>query len=348
MRYVFDEASDDTPRPSRTRELRPYLGLVDQLAGAGLPPPDEFQRHRERLGELQGAVADGHRMRDRLAEAVLGDGGDIPGLYAAALAEASGASAAPDVLEPLHGRILAAMQAVYAPSAQAHYRVLRDRFNTTAKAFASCAKLVDPGTGADAVIGDSHALEAWRDAAVHAAALDDLVEPVVAAAELVRGPGEPSGLGVSRAPLEIGLFVGDLEYLHRRQLWAAWLDQPVPQVGPLTTPALKPPTQSEPTRGGRWTRLHRIGAPIRCVGDPVGMDLYGAPQPMGVKQVTQPAGAADNPRRPEWVRFDPEDEATPPRRPLARIRASLARRQPEPANLLDTVLTSEGDDQHDD
>jgi hypothetical protein len=42
MRYVFDEAADTTPKPSRTRELRTFLALVDQLGGLGLPAPAEF------------------------------------------------------------------------------------------------------------------------------------------------------------------------------------------------------------------------------------------------------------------------------------------------------------------
>jgi hypothetical protein len=345
FRYTYDEAADTTPRPSRTLELRPYLGLVDQLAAAGLPPPAEFAQLRERLGELQTAVSDGRTQTAQLIAAVLHGGADIKAAYAMALAEYT--PAAEDVLTPTYAAALAELQRIYGPSARAHYRVLRDRFDKAAKAFASCAKLIDPASGADAVIGDGHALQAWKDAGTYADRLDELVEVVAAAAELVRGPAEPAGLGVSRVPFLLPLFV-DLDGVHRREAWAAWEDQPMPTIGPLTTPALQPPAKSEPTRGGRWTRLHRIGAPIRCVDDPVGMDLYGAPQPMGVKQVTQPAGAADNPRRPEWVRFDPEDEATPPRRPLARLRASLARRQPEPTDLLDTVLTSEGDDQHDD
>jgi hypothetical protein len=323
--------------------------MIDMLAGVGLPPPDEFIQLRDRLGELQTAVADGNRMQARLTDAVLGDGGDIPGLYAAALAEASGTNAAPDVLEPLHGAVLAALQTIYAPHAKAHYRVLRDRFNAIAKAFVRCAGSVDPGRGAaDAIIGNPDALQSWRSSLLHADELDALVEPVVACAELVRGPSEPSGLGVSRVPLELPLFV-DLDGIHKRRAWEAWTDQPEQHVGPLTTPALQSPAKPEPTRGGRWTRLHRIGAPIRAIDNPEDIDMYGPPQPIGVKQVTQPAGPADNPRRPEWQRFDPcDDEIQQPKGPMARLAAFRKRHQiPDEVNLLSTVADADDTDQED-
>jgi hypothetical protein len=271
-------------------------------------------------------------------------GADIKAAYAMALAEYT--PAAEDVLTPTYAAALAELQRIYGPSARAHYRVVRDRFNTTAKAFASCAKLVDPGVGADNVIGDSHALEAWKDAAVHAAALDDLVEVVAAAAELVRGPAEPSGLGISAVPFLLPLLVG-VDGVHKRRAYEAWMDAPEQKTGPLTTPTIAAQPAPEPTRCGKWCRLHRIGAPIRAIDDPTGVEMYGPPQPIGVRQ-TQPAPVGTDVRKPTWERFDPEDDQVTPRRPLARLRASLARRQPEPANLLDTVLTSEGDDQHDD
>jgi hypothetical protein len=286
-------------------------------------------------------------MAARLTEAVLRDGGDIPGLYAAALAEHS--AAAPDVLEPLHGAVLAEFQRIYAPHAKAHYRVLRDRFDKAARAFAACAKLVDPGTGADAVIGDGHALQAWKDAATYADHLDSLLEPLAAAAELVRGPAEPSGLGVARTPFLLPL-CADLDGVHKRRAWEAWTDTPETRAGPLTTPAIAAQPAPEPTRCGRWCRLFRIGAVIRAIEDPVGMELYGFPGPFGVKQVTPPTGPADNPRRPEWIPFDSEDDqVAQPKGPLAKLRA-MARRHglPEP-DLLTTVAdaddTTQGENQ---
>jgi hypothetical protein len=334
--YGHSETSDEQPRPSRTTTLNGFLSLVNQLADAGLPPPDEFTQLQERLSVLQGAVHDGGGMMHRLLQAVLhGPADDIETCYVMALAEHNRATAVEDVLTPIHNAIRAELAALY--PAAAHFRVLRDRFNSLANRFIGAAGVIDPGASADeAVAAGDRALAAWKDATRFGDEMDAMVEVVVAAAELVRN-GEPSGLGVSRIPLEINLFC-DADGLHRRELWAAWLDQPVPQVGGLTTENLVPqPHQA--TRCGRWTRLLRLGAPICVIENPAGMPMYGAPGPMGRRQI-QPPGDPLNPKK-IWQQFDPCDaelEQARPKGPRAAL-AWLRRRHKidEPVGLLDTI-----------
>jgi hypothetical protein len=139
------------------------------------------------------------------------------------------------------------------------------------------------------------------------------------------------------------LFV-DLDGVHKRRAWEAWTDTPEQKTGPLTTPNLKPAATPEPTRGGRWTRLHRIGATIRAIDDPTRIDMYGPPQPIGVRQTQPTTTPGGDIKKATWQRFDPHDSEVTPRSPLARLRDSLARRQPEPTNLLDTVADTEEPD----
>jgi hypothetical protein len=172
---------------------------------------------------LQGTVADGHTMGSRLTEAVLHGGGDIEAAYVLALAEHHRA-AAEHVLLPLYATILAELARLYEPHAARHYRALAGRFDTAAKAFHRAAAVIDPGAPADEVLNAGGKIQqAWRDALTHAKALDKLVEPTVAAAEIWRGPPNhpfptpPTEQTCANA--QVGVVRLDA-HDHARQVWA--------------------------------------------------------------------------------------------------------------------------------
>jgi len=211
--------------PSRVRELRSFQGLIDAVAAAGIQPPREYMQLRGRLGQLQSLVlSDDRPMLDRLTAAVITGGSaeksPLSELLVLARAEQGRVNLEP-VLVHVFAATLTEMQRVYAPHAQANYRAIPAKFNTTAKAFTSCAGVIDPGSAPDEVLaGDARSITIWHDALTRAAELDKLLEPLAAAAELWRGPNEPVGLGVSRDPFTITL-VADVEHLNKRHVWAA-------------------------------------------------------------------------------------------------------------------------------
>jgi hypothetical protein len=106
-------------------------------------------------------------------------------------------------------------------------------------------------------------------------------------------------------------------------LWEAFhcLSEQTPP-GPITTAAFDTPPQHRiEVRGGRWTMIHRLGANIRANAHPESMPLFAPPGPFA-RQMIQPRGPGDNPRKPEWVIVDPE--APDPD-------------EPAPVDLLDTI-----------
>ncbi|MGA9492895.1 MAG: hypothetical protein WBV80_21955 [Mycobacterium sp.] len=342
IRYMYEDST--TEMRSRANEFRTFRRLVATVAATGATVPPEYAAVLDRFNALTGRK--GREMMDRLHASIVHGDGDPARALALAVAERNHTTTT-EVLDDLQNRVLAKLRGLYGPVAATNYRQLADRFDKAADSFTLCAEIIDPGAPADSVVNaGTKIVTAWRDASHFADQLDQLIEPLCAAAELVRPLEAPSGLGVSLDPLLIPL-VADVGGLHRREVWHAFTDTPVPRVsdGTLKLEDLEPRDEGPVgTRCGRWTRLHQAGAVIRAHPDPAQMMLFGQPQPMGWKPTMAPGQ-----RRPVLARFDPhDDEATPRRRPLDRLRDALTRRrtpddeQPEP-DILDTVVGAHTD-----
>jgi hypothetical protein len=175
---------------------------------------------------------------------------------------------------------------------------------------------------------------------VAATRLDELVEPLSAASELVRGLNQPSGLGVSRVPYLLPLTC-DSEGIHRRVIWHAWMDwaPPRPPSNGLTLESMEQDRGDvvQNTRCGRWSRLLAAGASLRANPAPASMEMFGRLQPLSVTPTMRPGQ-----RRPLLVLTDPEGPL-PAQTPKRRLRDLFKRTpdEPEPVDLLDTFL---GDD----
>ncbi len=342
--YIPDSPAD--PTPSRALEWGGFLRLVDTVAAAGFPPPPEFAGVRERFGAVQQiAAGDGRAMQRQLTDAVISGG--TPGLtalFVAALAEraASATDWQADLVREIRNVVLKELRDIYGTVAGKNYRALAARFDVAADRFAKCARVIDPAAAASAVVDSNRkTLQAWRDAAALAGELDALVEPLACAAELVRPLHMPSGLGVSRDPLLLPL-VADVDGLHRRVIWHAWLDllPPQPPATGLTRAMLEaPPPAPQQTRCGRWARLVSVSATLRAHPRPSEMQLYDPARPI---ITTVPAGE-------RWFkRIDPEGPLPPEPGPglLRRMADTLTGRRPEPEpepeiDIHDTVADAD-------
>lgn len=346
---VWLPGPDSTPMASRALEWAAFLRLVDTV---GIAPPPRYGELLASYGRIQAAAISGHTMQTRLTSAVLHGGrdDDYEMLLAAALSEryAAASQLQAGLLSEVRDQVLDALRRVYAEVAAANYAKLRTRFDSTADKFTACACVVDPDCRPGVVINAKPKIvQAWRDAETHAGELDQLLEPLSAAAELVRPLHKPSGLGSDRAPFLLPL-VANTDGLHRRQTWHAWLDITPPRpVSPgLTSEAMEAPAPSvQNTRCGRWARLIRLGAELRANADPENMELFDLLAPIGVK-LEQVA-----PNKAAYVRHDPEDDRAPKQRRspgsvlLDRL-APFRRRNTdgETVDILDTVPDTNGAD----
>jgi hypothetical protein len=347
---MYSEAENREPMPSRAAGLPGLLKLTSCVAAAGATLPIEFVALRDRAVGLFGDAAGGcHILYDRADEALLTGRGDW---WAATIAAAgqNGADALERRAEELsrqHGVAEGALRRLYEPVAGRIYSQLAAQFDATAKEFMRCAAVVDPGTSASEVANaGKRTLQAWRDALTLAGQLDKLLEPLCAASELLRGPTQPSGTGVTRDTFLLPL-VADTTDLHARVVWHAFRDWPAPRPvsqGESIEAMTAPPTdQPVGSRCGRWGRLLAVGAEIRAHPNPPEMVLFGAPQPISVTPVPER-------NRAVLRRVDPEGPLPaekPKRGPLSRLRDALRHTdEPEPEpDIMSTIAFGDQGDQ---
>jgi hypothetical protein len=208
IHYVHAESAE--PMVSRALSWAGFTALVRAVTDAGLPPPAQYLALMDRFARLQAiAAGDGRAMQHRLTEAVThGTDVDLVDLFAAALSERTSTASErqAELLGEVRDAVLHQGRALIATSAERNYRTLADRFDNIAAEFTHCARIIDPATPSDRVMdADTKTLEAWRDGARVAAQLDELVEPLASAAELVRRLDQPSGFGTSTDPLRYSL-----------------------------------------------------------------------------------------------------------------------------------------------
>jgi len=346
IRWMFNDT--ETPMASRALAWAGFIRLVRTVAEAGIAPPPQYEALLARYEKLAAAVTDGGTLQRRLTEAVLGGAdADLAALFAAALAErhAAGSELRAGLLGEVREHVLDALRKAYAPGAARAYAQLADQFDRAATDFTRAANIIDPGAPADAVVSaNQKTLGAWHGALTAAGQLDALLEPLCAAAELVRGLDQPSGLGLDRTPFLLAL-CADTDGLHRRVVWHAWHDLPEPRPvdGTLKVEDLEPRDDSPlNTRGGKWTRLLAVSAEIRAHPRPSEMPLFGAPEPLGWKPTMTPGM-----RRPELRRFDPHGPlpADPPKRRLRDLFKRTPNEPEPPVDIMSTVLLddNEGD-----
>lgn len=342
IRWTYTDR-DAPDMPHRGQTLSGFLRLVSTVESAGAVPPPAFVELRDRLLTFSRAAA-GHDpiLFERLCDAITSGAGDAPLWFAAAMAERGQdqTERRSEVLGQLHDTMCDRLRAMYQPNAMRIYCQLAAEYDRAAQDFTRAANIVDPATDAAEVVdGPRKVLDAWRHALVAANRLDELVEPLSAAAELVRPLHLPSGQGTSRVPLLLPLCC-DSEGLHRRVIWHAWHDweAPRPPATGLTRESMELPPEDTPqgTRCGRWARLWAAGATLRANPNPATMQLFGQLQPLMVRPV---------PRRDRAVleRFDPEGELpteTPKRRWRDMFKRGPEQPEPEP-DLLDTFLTDD-------
>ena len=252
IRYIPAEPAE--PMPHRGRDWRGYVALIREVTAAGYPPPPGYGELLARFGiEADLVVSDGREGQRALAAAIISGGGDIPALHGQAVAMrlAAASELQASMFDEVRAQVLDALRAIYAKVADKYYRQLAACFDDAADKFTACARAIPPDSLPAQIINQNRKIvEAWKDAETHANQLDALVEPLSAAAELVRPLTSPSGIGSDRNPLLINLCC-DVDGVHRRVAWHSWIGLPAPQpVGGLTRAQMeeKPPTAGQPLR----------------------------------------------------------------------------------------------------
>lgn len=236
---------DRDPFTEHTRRVR-------TLEQAGITPPDEWTKVRQRFDEF---LALKTPCRDRLTQAITNpDDADIPVLRAAAFAEAT---IVPATNHAVKGAVYAKLVEVYSPVARSNYKKVATRFNDAATNFTAAADVVNPETAAEAMVTAPEASRtAWSQAPLHAGRLDALMPALIAAAELC-------GVSIVKDErMQLPLVVDD-RGSHRRRLWEAW--------------------NHKDGRCGRWTAILATGAAIKAA-DLANLHPYALPRPLETSQ----------------------------------------------------------------
>jgi hypothetical protein len=280
--------------------LASHILAVDALRNVGVEPPEAWLEVRARFATVTMNL-DSSPMLTRLVDAVLHGGGDIPALYAAALAETDWQHR-DAVLTPLRHRVAGRLIELHRPHAAKAYTAVSNRFNDVATAFTNASRTIDPEAASDEVIGmDTKTQKAWRDAPGFCATMNDLVDALCAGAVLAGAPGDYGDMSFDKTTLALPLTVANLGSLHRRRVWQAFadLDDEPHQPGVITTSTMTAPPRPA-RRCGRWSRLIALGAKIHATSDPSKVQLYRPPRERGIRFEYDSAGYRSVP-------FDPED-----------------------------------------
>lgn len=269
--------------------LSEHRRLVDAVAAAGVPPPDEWTALGQRLTDFLALDSAASRpLRDKLIAAVVGGepNADIPALRAAAHSEEVVGG---KVTSTVRHAVLARLVELYGKVAVDNYAKVGEVFDNWADKFATAAAQADPeAEGAAMVDQPDKARKAWLDAEKYAAQLTRLMSALHAAAQLAGVPEVATKRdgGGGRDAVLIPLCVNTSD-VHRRVVWEAW--------------------QAE-GRCGRWSALTKAGIEIRALPPDQldGFETYRPARPLQERWVPiYPLGTS----RREI--FDPEDPVPP-------------------------------------
>jgi hypothetical protein len=232
MSPVTDPASLE---PGFTRDpWRAHVSAVEVLRQCGIEPPAPWSALLGRYThfiELPDAAA------DRLAaEIVSPNGANVSLLRALALVEeiARGGDDS-GVNSKVQAAVLRELETLYQPVAQHNYKLSAQRFDAAAKAFTALAGACDAEASGDTLVHASPAArQAWLDAPAAAAALEEALRPLLAAAALAGAPGDVAFIsgGTDTATVEHQIAIAcDPGKAHRRRVWEAWARKPVDAAG---------------------------------------------------------------------------------------------------------------------
>jgi len=340
--YGYSESDDQSPRRSAASELFSAVAAVESLLAVGIAAPPGWSKLTAGISGLQNLIRSDERpLLQQLVESVKAGQVD-PRLLADAKTECDRTHLA-DVATPAHALLLDEVLALWEPQKDRAYAEIARRVNFALDAFVKCASLADPGAAPDEIIDATpKVLAAWKNSLTHAAALDGLVDVLCCAAELLRDRDAPAGYGATKDAMLIPL-VCNPGGVSPRRLFAAWrdLEEPAPPTAMgavIMRQDLEPKPEHKPTRGSRWTRLHRCGVLLRAEPEPRSMALLDPAAPYVAVEVAPP-GPADNIARKTWQIIDP-DKPAPRRSALARLRSMMSRTPQlphEPPNIMETV-----------
>lgn len=224
---------------------------------------------------------------DDLAAAIL-DGAGPDDLDRLTLAAHGHVQATPQVTAPIRddlaGHVLAALKDAYRPVAGDNYAAMAAAYTAAGKRYAKAVATIDPDTPAGDLLEASTAVRSsWAEVEPLAAELDTLLERVTVAARLAAAVSGNTP-GQIDTPHLLALATTPRQKDDRRAVWAAWEDK------------------DEAPRGGKWTRLARLGTPLAAPTRLEDWHPYRRPEPIGRKP------ALSGPRARDYitVEWDPE------------------------------------------
>jgi hypothetical protein len=339
MRVCYTDDQTEPPR-SRNLELGGHLQLVDQTIPVCGPPPAGWLTLRQRISQLQAALATNVNSR-RLTEAVLrgGDVLDIPTLLSLAVSERA-TNIRADIAGDVHVEALAALHEAYAPHARRRYTLAAARFDGAVRKFLALVEACgDPEAAPERVLASSpQAQAAWRSAPEAAAELDRLLPALSAAAELA---GAPAANPPACAEIPLTCDPGDA---NRRQVWLGWhqLAETRPSAVLTMEAMVRPPQEHVGTRCGRWSLLLAAGAVLRACLAPGELEHFEPPRDRYIVNA-DPGG-----RKVAAHVVDPEDALRQGR--LRRLVGALSGRhtpnQDDAVSMLDTVADAAPEGAH--
>ena len=276
-----------------TRHINQVVAVREYCA-----PPPEWDQLVGRLHAFRAPTASSP-LRDRLIDAILHGGADEAAQIAElrALAEAEAQPPNQVLMTVVTGAVGVALFDLYDPVADNVYACVAKAFNDTAAKFTAAAAKVDVELGSEEVVGQpGPARTAWINAVALAGALDGHLVALAAAAELA---GQP----VDSDELLIPLVIANLEGLHRRRLWEAFLSAHPPASGKPWVSRRELAREPSAPRCGRWAALIAVGAQLAAADLSLGeLAPYGRPGPLDRRE-RRVAGQVGN---TVW-HFDPCD-----------------------------------------
>lgn len=206
----------------RDERLAEHILAVDTLAAVNVKPPAAWQALRQRLVAYKSMQ---FTAVDALVYTIVNDGPDIETRRAFALAEALAGQAAATVEPRVDTAVLYRLRDILSPHVRSNYAAVAAQFDAAAAELRAAATHVDlDAEPIDVLALPDKSRRAWSGASTVAAQLTRLIDPLIAAVELI-GVQE-----VARDELQIPLMI-DTANADRHPLWRAWYDRNTPRLG---------------------------------------------------------------------------------------------------------------------